>query len=96
MLLEEELPPTDPQPRVRAGNSSVVAPMPPRAAGVFTRNRDTGTFRAKRRMTSLSSAWIAKVWPLPSWVRTSMAFSRTVSSLSMTKKASTGQSFSME
>jgi hypothetical protein len=44
--LEEELPPTAPQPRVSAGNRFVVAPIPPSAAGVFTRNRDTGICRA--------------------------------------------------
>ena len=51
---------------------------------------------ANFRTTSLSSACIAKVCPLPSWVNTSMAFSKTASSLSMTKNASTGHSFSME
>ena len=96
MLLEEELPPTAPQPRVSAGNSEVSAPMPPSAAGTFTRNRDTGIFRAKRRITDSSSAWMAKVWPLPSWVNTSTALFSTASSLSITKNASTGQSFSME
>ena len=30
----------------------VVEPMPPREAGVLTRNRDTGISKAKRRMTS--------------------------------------------
>ena len=96
MLLEELLPPPAPQPRVSAGNSPVVAPMPPSAAGVLTRNRDTGILDANRRMTISSVAWMAKVWPLPSWRRTSMHLLKTSSSLSMTKNASTGQSFSME
>ena len=47
MLLEVELPPTAPQPRVSAGNRPVVAPMPPRAPGVFTRILEAGTARAK-------------------------------------------------
>ena len=46
ILLEELLPPTAPQPKVSAGNSPVVAPMPPSAAGVFTRNRETGKSQA--------------------------------------------------
>ena len=52
----------------------VAAPMPPRAAGALTRNRDTGISRANRRITPSSRAWMAKVWPLPSWRSTSTAF----------------------
>ena len=96
ILFDELLPPTAPHPRVSAGNSPVVAPMPPKAAGVFTRNRETGICSANFLTTALSSAWMAKVWPLPSWVSTSMAFSSTASSLSITKNANTGHSFSME
>ena len=66
ILLDEELPPTAPQPKVSAGNRPVDAPIPPNAAGVFTKNRDTGIFRANFRTASLSSACMAKVWPLPS------------------------------
>lgn len=40
-------PPTAPQPKVRAGISPVVPPMPPRAPGVFTTTRETGTLFAK-------------------------------------------------
>ena len=39
---------------VMAGKSSVVAPMPPSAAGVFTSSLATGFFRANWRMTSSS------------------------------------------
>ena len=46
-MLEVDDPPMAPQPRVRAGNRSVVAPMPPRAEGVLTSTRDAGTARAK-------------------------------------------------
>ena len=81
---KEELPPTAPQPRVRAGNRLVVAPMPPRAPGVFTRNRDTGISRAKRRITASSRAWIMKLCPAPSCCRTATAFRITSSSLSST------------
>ena len=45
-MLEEEEPPTAPQPRVRAGKRQVVAPMPPRAEGVFTSTRLAGTAAA--------------------------------------------------
>jgi len=94
--LEVLLPPTAPQPRVSAGNRFVDAPMPPSAAGVLTRKRDTGICKANFRTTASSRQCMAKVWPLPSWRSTSMALLRTASSLSMTKNASTGQSFSME
>ena len=84
MLLELDEPPTAPHPRVRAGNRQVVAPMPPRAAGVLTSTRLAGTAAAKRLAASASSVWMAKVWPAPSHSRISTQRRSTASSLSST------------
>ena len=84
MLLELDDPPTAPQPRVRAGNSQVVAPMPPRAEGVFTSTRLAGTAAANRLATRSSSVWMEKVWPAPSHSRISTHRRSTASSSSST------------
>lgn len=42
ILSDDELPPTAPQPSVKAGTRFVVAPIPPSAPGVLTKRRETG------------------------------------------------------
>ena len=96
MLLDDELPPTAPQPSVSAGNRAVSAPMPPSDAGTLTRKRETGTVSAKRRTTASSFACRTNVWPAPSPASTSQMRRRMVSSSSSTKNARMGQSFSRE
>lgn len=66
ILSDDELPPTAPQPSVKAGTRFVVAPIPPSAPGVLTKRRETGFFSANSRIIALSSEWIISVCPAPS------------------------------
>ena len=88
------LPPTAPQPRVRAGWRPVMAPTPPRAAEVFTSRRLTGFLRANSRITALSWLWRLMVWPAPSIWRIWRHRSQADCHPSSTKKARMGHSFS--
>ena len=93
MLLDDELPPTAPQPSVSAGNRAVSAPMPPSDAGTLTRKRETGTVSAKRRTTASSFACRTNVWPRPRPPAPRRCGGGWCPSSSSTKNARMGQSF---